>query len=99
MSGATEVGHIYSTYTTMSKIVKTGRGRVWGITVSESSSAVTLKLYDNTSASGTVLWQAVFQLNTAGVSPISVDLHGVSFGTGCYLSISGGTVGVSVIYS
>lgn len=84
------VGGDKATNASASALIKTGAGELIGIHVNSSSSG-TLKLWDNTAASGTVL------VNTyspnVGWNPMPF-----SFKKGLYVTI-GGTIDYSVSYS
>ncbi len=74
---------------TASKIIKSGAGITFGYVVTTAMSAAVTTVYDNTAASGTVLF--VIPASTAvGVYQFPV---GVQFNTGLYASFAGtGTV-------
>jgi hypothetical protein len=76
-----------------SALVKTGYGAVHGIVINSHSSG-TLKLWDNTSAAGTVL----FNTMTFAVGERFIPLYGASFNTGLYATI-GGTADITIIYN
>jgi hypothetical protein len=76
-----------------SSLIKTGSGRVQGIVIN-SHTAGTIKLWDNTAASGTVIVNTI----TFAVGERFIPLFGASFGTGLYASI-GGTADVSLMYN
>lgn len=77
---------------TASGLVKTGSGYVMGIIIHSNSSG-TIKLWDNTSAAGTVLDNTM----TLGVDERFIPLFGKSFSTGLYVTV-GGTADISVVY-
>lgn len=74
-----------------STAIKTGAGTVIGIWVSSASSTPTIKVWDNTAASGTIL------ANTFTPSPATFFPLAMKFQTGLYVSI-GGTVDCTVVY-
>lgn len=79
---------------TSSQLVKAGPGVLIGIMVNSHSSG-TIKLWDNTAGSGTVL------LNTttfaAGPTVWSIPGGGVGFNTGLFITV-GGTIDYTVLY-
>lgn len=75
-----------------SALVKTGSGQAYGIVIN-SHTAGTLKLWDNTAASGTVLCNTI----TFVVGERFIPLLGATFGTGLYATI-GGTADVTILY-
>lgn len=83
-----------SSYTnlTADTAVKTGAGRLFGIFVASASATPTIKLWDNTAGSGTVL------VNT--FTPVAATYYpfpGVEFSTGLFVDV-GGTVDITVFY-
>jgi hypothetical protein len=79
--------------TTASVLVKTGSGNLQGIVVNSHTSG-TLKLWDNTSAATTVIFNTI----TLAAGERWIPLFGAKFNTGCFLTI-GGTADVTVIYN
>jgi hypothetical protein len=79
---------------TASGLIKTGAGRVNKIIVS-ATNAGTIKLWDNTAASGTVLLDTM-TLPAAGTS---IDLGGIAFSTGLFATIAGTSATVTVTYN
>lgn len=73
-----------------SQAVKTGAGELSGIHVNSSSSG-TIKLWDNTSAAGTVLVNTYSA--TVGWNPMPMP-----FSTGLFITV-GGTIDYTVVYS
>lgn len=74
-------------------LVYTGQGCVQGIVVNSNSSG-TLKLWDNTSAATTVL----FDTYTFPAGSSSVNLFGAKFHVGLFATI-GGTLDATLIYT
>ena len=68
---------------TASAAVRSGRGRLLGIFVASASATPTIKVWDNTAASGAVI------VNT--FVPIGGVFYPIParFATGCYVTISG----------
>ena len=77
---------------TASGLVKTGTGNVYGIIVNSHTSG-TIKLWDNTAGSGTV----VVDTMTLGASERWIPLFGMAFGIGLYVTI-GGTANITIAY-
>lgn len=71
--------------------VKASSGLLCGIFVASASNTPTIKVWDNTAASGSIL------VNTFTPSPGWYAMP-FAFGTGCYVTI-GGTVDLTVSYS
>lgn len=81
-----------STILAASGLVLTGAGKLMGIFVDSASATPTIKVWDNTSAAGTVL------INT--FTPVAATMYtfpNIRVGTGIYVTISG-TVGCTVCY-
>lgn len=78
--------------TAASALIKTGAGQLYGIIVNSHTSG-TLKLWDNTAASGTVLCNTI----TFAVGERWIPLMGATFGTGLYATI-GGTADLTILY-
>jgi hypothetical protein len=77
---------------TASGLVKTGLGNVKGIFVGSASATPTIKVWDSTAASGTVL------VNTfTPTGPAWYEFGDASFSTGLYVEISG-TVDCTVMF-
>ena len=90
-----EATHDYGLYKNLSAsgLIETGPGTLQGVVVNSHSSG-TLKFWDNTAGSGTVIFNTI----TLGASDRWIPLFGSKFTTGCYLTI-GGTADVTVIYN
>ena len=84
---------------TASGLAHTGPGILTGLVLSiDGSTAVTLTAYDNTAASGTIIFQAHISPESAE-QPFSVffsDRYAPRFATGLYLAMS--AAGMSVNY-
>jgi len=76
-----------------SNLVKTGFGTISAVIVNSHTSG-TIKLWDNTSAAGTVICNTI----TLAVGERVIDLESISFNTGLYVTI-GGTADVTIVYS
>lgn len=77
-----------------STLIKTGVGKVYGIVVNSHTSG-TLKLWDNTSATGTVVCNTY--TFPAGSSVVSFA-EPINFVTGLYATI-GGTADITVLFN
>lgn len=86
----------YQSGTTAGVVCKYGGGALHSIAVSGVSNNSVVTLYDNTAASGTVIWAS----GTMGANtvPFSISLEAVPFFTGLTLVISGANSTVTVIY-
>lgn len=72
--------------TTAGVVLKYGPGQLHQVNVSAVSNNATITLYDNTAASGTVLWTSgAMGTNT---TPFTVDLHEIPFETGLTIVIA-----------
>jgi hypothetical protein len=83
-----------ATYTNISAsaLIKTGAGVLKGIVVNSHSSG-TLKLWDNTAGSGTVIFNTI----TFAAGPNFIKLPAVEFSTGLYATI-GGTADITILW-
>jgi len=75
-----------------SGLIKTGAGSLAGVVINSHSSG-TLKFWDNTSAATPVIFNTI----TLAAGEQYIELGGIGFNTGLYLTI-GGTADVTVIY-
>lgn len=78
--------------TSASALIKTGAGRAKGIFVSAASATPTIKLWDNTAASGAVLIETF-----TPVAGAYYEIPNAEFATGLFLTI-GGTVSCTVYF-
>lgn len=78
---------------TASALVKTGSGRLQGVVINSHTSG-TLKLWDNTAASGTVIHETML----FAVGERWIPFFGETFGTGCFATI-GGTANITLIFN
>jgi len=78
---------------TASAIVKTGSGRLQGVVIN-SHTLGTLKLWDNTAGSGTVLFNTI----TFAAGERWIPFFGATFSTGCYATI-GGTADITLMFN
>lgn len=93
---ATKPASFYQSGTIAAKVLKIGAGEIHHITISAVSANSVIVLYDNTAASGTVLWNSGSM--GARTEPFAVDLHGIGFFTGLTLAITTASSNVTVIY-
>ena len=77
---------------TASGLVKTGPGIINQIIVG-SGTAVTIKVWDNTSAAGTVILET-----TAAITPVFVLNIQAAFSVGCFVTLAGTAPTVTVCY-
>jgi len=83
-----------ATYTNISAsaLIKTGAGVLKGIVVNSHSSG-TLKLWDNTAGSGTVIFNTI----TFNAGPNFISLPAVEFSTGLYATITN-TANITILW-
>lgn len=79
---------------TASTAIKSAAGTVYGVLINSHTSG-TLKFWDNTAGSGTVIMNTY--TFTAGSGVITFPAGGISFNTGLYATI-GGTVDLTILY-
>lgn len=79
---------------TTSQLVKTGAGTIYGILINSNTSG-TFKLWDNTSAAGTVIVNTFTP--TTATSQTYIFPNGVSFNTGLFITVTG-TIDYTVLY-
>lgn len=78
---------------TTSQAIKSAAGTLYGIVVNSHTSG-TIKLWDNTAGSGTVLLNTITL--TAGPNFINFP-SGISFNTGLFITV-GGTIDYTILY-
>lgn len=81
---------------TASGLVKTGSGVLHGVIINSHSSG-TLKLWDNTSAAGTVICNTITFSAVATTGERFIPFYGLAFSTGLYATI-GGTADITLVY-
>lgn len=86
----------YQAGTTAGVVLKYGPGNLHGIAVSGVSNNSVVTLYDNTAASGTILWSSGKM--GANAVPFDIDFKGAAFSIGLTLVISGANSNAMVIY-
>jgi len=82
--------------TTGTYILKYGAGAVQGLAISNVTNNSVITLYDNTAASGDILWNSGDL--AANALPFNIPLYGIDFFTGLTLSITGADADVTVVY-
>lgn len=85
-------GALYSNKTS-SALIQTGNGKVYGFIVNSHTSG-TLKLWDNTTATGTVIVNTFTFPSGSGVYNFAEP---IAFVTGLYATI-GGTADITILY-
>lgn len=86
----------YQTGTTAGLTLKIGSGDLHGIVISNVTNNAVVTLYDNTAASGTVLFNSGPMTNNT--TPFSVNFWGIPFFTGLTLVISAANCDVTIAY-
>lgn len=86
----------YQSGTTAGLILKYGPGNLHGLIIGGVAQNSVITLYDNTAASGTIIWAS----GTMGAQtqPFALDFHSLPFSTGLTLVISGASSSVTIIY-
>lgn len=87
---------IYQSGTIAERVLKYGTGLLHSMVISGVSNASVITLYDNTAASGTI----IFSTGTMGpqTTPFSLDLTGAKFTNGLTLAITGANSNTTIIY-
>jgi hypothetical protein len=100
--GRVQISPALSTQVTAAagNLVKTGPGRLVAFHItSVSNVAHDVYFYDNTAASGTVIYQCRVNASTTGPAPISFcPSHPIPFSTGLYVNVGHGNTRVLVVY-
>lgn len=86
----------YQSGTTAGLVLKYGTGNLHGLVVSGVANNSVITLYDNTAASGTVLWSSGSM--GALTTPFALDFQDLPFFTGLTLEIASANSNVTVIY-
>lgn len=76
--------------------LKQGSGNLHGIVLSGITNNSVLTVYDNTAASGTVVWTSG-ALTSNGL-PFFIDLKGITFSTGLTITVTGAAVNALIMY-
>lgn len=82
--------------TTAGLTLKSGPGNLHSVILSAVLNNSIITLYDNTTATGTILWSS--GALTASSIAYNVDFKGITFNTGLTLVISGANANVAVLY-
>lgn len=77
-----------------SALIKTGAGQAYAIVVNSYTATATIKLWDNTAGSGTVLLNTITIAATDRVIP----LFGATFATGLYVTIAVAAADITILY-
>jgi hypothetical protein len=88
--------HFNNNTTTAGTVLKYGAGQIHQLEISNVSANSAITLYDNTAASGTVIW-ASGAMN-ATTQPFNIDLHEVPFENGLTLVVATASCNCSVVY-
>ena len=86
----------YQDGTVAAKVLKIGAGELHSMAISDVSNTAVITLWDNTAASGTIIWSSGGM--GAQTKPFDVDLHGLGFFTGLTLTIATAAAKTTVIY-
>lgn len=86
----------YQSGTVAALVLKYGVGNVHGISISGVVNNSVVTLYDNTAATGTILWSSGAMSNQT--VPLFIDLKGLPYFTGLTLAITVANSNVTVIY-
>ena len=91
----------YQSGTTAGQILKYGAGNLHQLNISGITNGSIVTLYDNTSATGTIIYSSGTMsiiVNQSNNLPISLDFKGAPFFNGLTLVISGANSNATVIY-
>lgn len=83
-----------ATNLTASALVKTGAGAVAGVVINSFTATASMKLWDNTSAATTVLFNTI----TFNTNERTIDFFGAKFGVGLFVTITG-TADITIMYN
>lgn len=87
------VRSFFVTSTSSSATVKSGPGLIHTMTLAAGSDAATAIVYDNTAASGTVLWKLSSVANDSETARLDIP-----FSTGCHVALTGTDPQFSIAY-
>jgi hypothetical protein len=93
---STQKNYVYQSGQTAGVVCKYGPGDLHGLVVSGVANNSDITLYDNTAASGTVMWNSGAM--GAQTQPFSLDFGGIPFSDGLTLLIEDASSTVTVIY-
>jgi hypothetical protein len=90
----------YSTYTNISDsaLIKTGSGLLQAIVIN-SHSGGQIKIWDNTSAATTVMFNTTVLSTIGTTGERFIPYFGAKFTTGLYVQVVAGTVDLTVLYN
>ena len=86
----------YQSGTTAGLVLKYGAGALRGVVISGVANNSVITLYDNTAASGTVIWS--YGTMGSQTQPYDLDFKTLPFSIGLTLVISGASSNITVIY-
>lgn len=90
----------YTVPLTASALVKSGAGQLFGFVVNSCAAGATLKIWDNTSAATTVMFDTMTFTTAVAEGPRVVMLPAaVKFNTGCYFTIAVAAMSVTPIWN
>jgi hypothetical protein len=92
----TQVTSKYQTGQTAGLVLKYGAGNIRGIAISGVAQSSIITIYDNTAASGTILWSSGAMATKA--DPFNIELYNAPFSIGLTLVISGASANATVVY-
>ena len=88
----------YQTGTTGS-VYKYGLGILHSIAIGAAANGAVITIYDNTAASGTVLWSSTIAFPGGGnFNPASIDFKGLPFFIGLYVNVTTASATITTIY-
>lgn len=90
------MSYYHAAGTTAGVVLKVGPGNLHQMIVSQVSVNSVITLYDNTAASGTVLWTSGAM--PANTTPYPLDFAGIGFATGLTFVVSGAACSLTIIY-
>lgn len=76
-------------------VVKVGPGNLHGLVLSSIANNAVVTLYDNTAASGTIIWSSGALVQNG--LPFNIDMKGISFNLGLTVSVTGAATSVMVM--
>ena len=76
-----------------SATIKSGPGAIFSANLAAGSDAATAIIYDNTAASGTVIWKLSAPANGNAFAQLQVP-----FGDGCHVALTGTSPSFSISY-
>jgi len=89
-----EVSHYQTGIAT--NVLKRGPGAIHKVLIGDTANNAVITLYDNTAASGTVLWSSGAM--PANATPFAMDFGNMPFYTGLTLAVTGAAANVAVVY-